>query len=509
MMNIMPHCRALLLLLALAPAARGDDKLPDGALRRMVVTEDGEGVLYCVTFSPDGKTLAVGGSLRRVHLFDAQTGELLRSFGNHPDNVWTVAWSPDGKFLCSGGRADLTLHVWDPKTGDELKPFEGHQGGITRIKFFRDGKRLIMSGGSWDPTIRVWDVERREQTLALTGHSNLIDAMDFAPHGRLAVSGSRDGSLRLWDLSRGREIWSEHETEEARTGGSEWSFRYGAVAFSPDGRMFAVGGHDGSLTVRETTTRRRCLPLSERNGALAALAFSPDGRTLAFASEKRNIVFSDARTGKELRVCRGHRSPVYSLAFSPDGKTLATCAADSTILLWRVPEAAELSKGLTDEERGRHVNLLGSDNAVLAHRATIALSQDSGLRLVTLARRAKATEPGDVNSSERWIAQLASRNYAEREVAEAELERAGEKAEHALRIAFGQAGDAEQRRRLDRLLEKIERRVPSGEELWQLRAVEVLELRNDAESRALLRKLAAGAPSRLTTEASEALERLK
>src|SRR5205085_11584568 len=136
-----------------------------------------------------------------VHLFDVKTGELVRSFGNHPDNVWTVAWSPDGKILCSGGRADLTLRAWDPASGDELKPFEGHKGGITRIKFFRDGKRLIMSGGSWDPTIRVWDVGGRQQLMAMTGHNNLIDAMDLAAHGRLAVSGSRDGTLRLWDLT--------------------------------------------------------------------------------------------------------------------------------------------------------------------------------------------------------------------------------------------------------------------------------------------------------------------
>src|SRR5262249_32450600 len=105
MMDAMPARRVLLLLLALAPAARGDDALPEGAIRRMVVTEDGEGTLFCAAFAPDGKTLAVGGSLKRMHLFDVKTGELLRAFGNHPDNVWTVAWSPDGKLLCSGGRA--------------------------------------------------------------------------------------------------------------------------------------------------------------------------------------------------------------------------------------------------------------------------------------------------------------------------------------------------------------------------------------------------------------------
>jgi WD40 repeat protein len=495
--------RAFLFLLALTSAARGDDALPDGAIRRMVVTEDGEGTLFCVAFSPEGKTLAVGGSLKRVHLFDVKTGELLRSFGNHPDNVWTVAWSSDGKLLCSGGRADLTLRVWDPKKGDDLKPFEGHKGGITRIKFFRDGKRLIMSGGSWDPTIRVWDVARREQVLALTGHTDLIDAMDLAPNGRLAISGSRDGTLRLWDLAGGREVWRyEREQNNELNGG------FTAVAFAPDGRTFASATGDGTLQVRETVTRRRWLPAPEHNGTVSAIAFSPDGRLLAF-SRREQVVMRDARNGEEVRVCRGHRALVRGLAFAPDGRALASCGDDAAIYLWTVPSPADLSKKLGDAERGREVDLLGSDNAVIARHAVTMLASDLGPVAAALAPRIKPAPAVNATDFERRIEQLDSRNYAERERAQQDLERAAEQAELSLRSAYARATDVEQRRRLDRLLEKLDRRVPSSDELWQLRAVAVLEQRGDAESRALLRKLAAGASSRLTTEAIEALERMK
>lgn len=493
-------CRALIVLL-LVHACLHAGVLPRGAVRKFVVTEDGEGVLWSVAFAPDGKTLAVGGSLKRLHLWDVRSGELLRSFGSHPDNVWAVAFSPDGKLLCSGGRADLTLRAWNPAKGDELTPFEGHRGGITSIRFFRDGKRLIMAGGSWDPTIRVWDVAARKQTLALTGHGDLIDAMDLASHGRLAVSAGRDGSVRLWNLVAGREIWSDHRTEGEG---------YVSTAFSPDARLFAAGTYEGQLEVRETLSRKRCLPLIERRGAVKAVAFSPHGRTFAFAGGNSLVEIADSRTGEVLDTFKGHQGTIRALAFSPDGNSLASVGDDATAFIWQVSKPKVDRRPLTGDERREAWERLASENAVIARVAMVALAEDSGPAVAYLAERLRPASAVDEKPLIRAVEQLNSPRFAEREKAYQELERAGESAGPLLQRILESASSAEVRGRIRRLLERWDRSEPDGATRQAIRALAVLERQNDEAARLLVRRLADGAAdARLTIEARETLERMK
>ncbi len=426
--------RSLLALAFLAVCAHADDSLPRGAKHKMVVTEDGEGTIWSVAFSPDGKYLACGGSVKKIHLFDVNTGELLRSFGTHPDAVWTVAFSPDGKMLCSGGRADLTLRVWNPATGDELKPFEGHRGGITRIKFFPDGKRLIMSGGSWDSTIRVWEVAKRRQLLALTGHGDLIDSMDLASNGRLAISGSRDATLRIWSLITGKEIRSH-----TRTGDDSG---YVAVAFSPDARLYASGTFDGQFQVRETMTHRRCLKLHEGRGSVKAIAFSPDGKLVAFVSQSRMIEIWDVRTGETVERYKGHEGPIYALAFSNDGKLLASAGADAATIIWEAPRAPSLGKRLSGSERAEAWERLASDNPVMARHGVVALANDSNEAIDFLAARLKPAPRIDEMRADAFVTQLNSAKFADREHAERELARAGDRAGTLLQRALPARTDA-------------------------------------------------------------------
>jgi hypothetical protein len=491
-----------ILFVALASVSGLAQDLPTGAIKRFVVTEDGEGTLGCLAFSPDGKTLACGGSAKKIHLFDVASGELLRSFGTHVDSVWTVAWSPDGRMLCSGGRADLTLRAWNPATGDELAPFEGHQGGITRIRFFRDGKRLIMSGGSWDPTIRIWSVAERKQLMSISAHSDLIDSMDLAASGRLAISGSRDGQLRIWDLRRGSETFHySHPGDDAG---------FSSVAFSPDGRLFAFGTFDGQFEIRETLTGRRCMPALEHNGAVRYIAFSPDGRLVAFVGDTRQLVVWDAWAGSEIARFRGHTGPIQAVAFSPDGKQIATSGADAHIFLWQSPGAGSQSRLLTDDERLHSFSLLTSDNAVIAHRAIVDLANDSGPVVALLANHVAPAVAGDEKAYAKDIAMLGSPRYSERETAMRDLELAGDLAEGAIRRALADSQSLEQRHRLVRLLDRIDHLIPTGAALRSLRLVAILEMRRGDQSRELLTKLASGAPtSRLTIEAHDSLDRLR
>jgi hypothetical protein len=196
---------------------------------------------------------------------------------------------------------------------------------------------------------------------------------------------------------------------------------------------------------------------------------------------------------------------VYGLAFSPDGRTLASCATDASVILWDVPTAPRRSRPLSDAERKAAVELLASENPVAARHAATDMADDTG----PVAACLKPAAAGDEAAFGRLIDRLGAAKFEERERATRELERAGEQPGAALRRAWVNSRSAEQRRRLERLLDRLERQIPSGEALRALRVVGVLEMRGDGESRDVLTKLAAGAETaRLTVEAREALQRL-
>ena len=85
-----------------------------------------------MSFSPDGKILASGSWDKTLHLYDAQTGELQKTFTGHADWVLSVVFSPDGKMLASGSQ-DQTVRVWDVETGELRNTLKGHTDTINSV----------------------------------------------------------------------------------------------------------------------------------------------------------------------------------------------------------------------------------------------------------------------------------------------------------------------------------------------------------------------------------------
>jgi Tol biopolymer transport system component len=106
------------------------------------------------------------------------------------------------------------------------------------------------------------------------------------------------------------------------------------VAYSPDGRVLATGGSDGTINLWDVATGRRSRTLSGHMGRVKGIAFSPDGRTLASGSWDKTVRLWDLATGRELRMFTGAEKLVNSVAFSPDGRTLASASWDGTVRLW-------------------------------------------------------------------------------------------------------------------------------------------------------------------------------
>jgi WD40 repeat protein len=116
----------------------------------------------------------------------------------HAEQVFAVAFSPDGKRLASGG-IDRVVKIWDTKNWQELATFRDPTGGILAVAFSPDGRR-IATGGS-DSTVKLWDAGSGALVHMFYGHTHWVYDVAFSPDGRTLASGSLDGTVKLWPAS--------------------------------------------------------------------------------------------------------------------------------------------------------------------------------------------------------------------------------------------------------------------------------------------------------------------
>jgi len=509
---------ALVVVLLLAGSPRMPAAPADKDLNAPLFNLSGHTLeVFTVAFSPDGKRLA-SASNREVKVWDAATGKEVYTYPIRGTNVYGLAFSPDGKTLAVGVSRDVKL--LDAATGKEGLWIKNAPHFLFRMAFSPDGKRLAVGSGiagDKPGDIHIWDPNTGKEMMTLGGHTEAVLAVAYSADGKYLVSssggttGTKQGQVRLWNAVTGGAV---------RTFGGHTANVY-AVSFSPDGRRIASAGGTradtgkGEVKVWESATGGEVFQLAGHTASAYAVVFSPNGRLLASAAADGSLKFWDALGGLEVRSVPAHNGLVYSVAFSPDGKRVATAGRDRTVKVWDTSFAAGPRPGQAPpgakEVEALWGDLAGAD-ASRAYRAILTLSHAPAQAMPVLKTRLRPAvmlTPPQQERLRKLVRDLDDRRFAVRDKASRELTAIGPAAVPALRQALDSKPSVEARRRLEELLESLSGTALSSEQLQALRAVAVLEHINTQEARRLLEALASGLPTaRLTEDAKATLERL-
>lgn len=295
-----------------------------------------------VAYSPDGKTIAVGGS--SLQLWNAARHALVRVMPL-PGGMFvnSTAFSPDGTRIALAV-SDGTVRVVDART---LKPVTAPlrasgTGTAESVAFGHDGS-LLAAGGD-DGYLRLWSLASpaRARLLAQVRDTGTqVYTVAFAPDGRTVAAASTDDFVRLWDVRD-----PARPVRLGRPLGGITSYAIG-LAFAPGGKLLAVGSADKTIILWNVSDPARPVregaPLTGPAGYVWSLAFSPDGRTLA-AGVTDNTVWlwglTDPSRPSLTATLTGPAGHVYSVAFSPSGRQLAATSFDGTVFLWDTSPAA-------------------------------------------------------------------------------------------------------------------------------------------------------------------------
>lgn len=300
--------------------------------------------VYAVATARNSSQVAVGGSDNHVWLSDHGFKKPIKLSEEHEGSIYTLAFSPDGKTLVSGG-ADKQIAIWDVHTKSFKRFLDNPIDTINALAFHPQKNNLLASGGR-DNKILLWDLDKKTSSK-LGKHSGVsISAIAFNSDGQYLASGDRKGNIYLWDVQL--QVLKYGLTE---TDGKSIT----ALAFHPTQKNLLVSADtNGTMLLWNTNLKnyqvivkkdpesQECLQRKDNNqpiGSIQTIAFSPDGQYLASAGNDTKIRLWKKDTNNSYqfeRLVGKHQATVYSVAFTKDKLILISGGDDAKVNSWPV-----------------------------------------------------------------------------------------------------------------------------------------------------------------------------
>lgn len=280
--------------------------------------------VLAVAFGRGGAEVFAGG-YHEVTVWNPTNGALLRRIKNIPQQVRSLALSPDGRTLALAGGA--------PGRSGEVKLIDPASGAITRtlvttpdvmlaLAFSFDGRRLACGGT--DNSIRVFDLTTGKQELRVEAHADWVLDVAFSHDGKLLASASRDKTARVLELKTG-------ESEQTYAGHGEPVF---TVAFTADDQRILSTARDRELHVWSVSEAKKLGEAGGMEGEALRLLVSGTGAFTAGADGRlRQFDLSDKKP-EPRAILEGHHDAVYGLAWHEPSHRLASGSYDGEVRVW-------------------------------------------------------------------------------------------------------------------------------------------------------------------------------
>lgn len=312
-----------------------------------------------ITWSPDSRYIATGSGdwnwfatiksdpayqkNAAIKIWDISNNSvrILSSIG-HQGAVWAVDWSGDGAFLLSAG-GDGTADIWDAATGNEVRSFKqpksipsagGNSGwscggepcssssqpnDILAAAWSPDGKRFV--SGDNAGVARIWDINQDQPIATMVGHRLGIWSIDWSPDGEHIATGSDDLTARIWDAQTGEAHWT-------LSGHRNVMF----VQWSPSGNQLATASRDSTARIWEVPHPAR--QFANHTGAINTVAWKADGSQIATTGSDRVVRIQEVNSGKIVRFFDRHPEQIVSMSWNHKDNLILSASRDGAILLW-------------------------------------------------------------------------------------------------------------------------------------------------------------------------------
>lgn len=304
--------------------------LPRGAKARI-----GTGRVHAMAYAPDGNLLAAVSDIG-VWIFDTQTAQPQHLLAPHTGIINSISFSPDGRTLAIGCE-DGTAQLWDTSTGKHQQTFtrDWYRWGVKNVFFMPDGHTLAVVGLD---ILDLWDIHTAQRKTSPSGvryipetYMNIGSGFNrtFSSDGKTVVSWSTD-TFRFYEIATAKEI----RTFKVETQGQR-------VSFSSDLKTLASATYKQPITLYDTTTQTQKMSLITNMSYPTFLGFSSDSTMIA-GQGKEGVRIWNVNTGKTISTLKGHKRGIAgygiaAIAFSPDDKTLASIGwHDHTLRFWDI-----------------------------------------------------------------------------------------------------------------------------------------------------------------------------